>query len=310
MGNPTVTPLPESFHNAGFIVSEAPNWYSREQVALASGNKLGAGTVLGQILSGLTAAAVAVGTNTGNGTFGAITPQAAPGTQIGVYSLLMTAATTFVVTAPDGDTANGTTGVAFSALGIGFTLTAGGTPFVANEGFTLTTAAAVGKPTITTAANVGNTGNGTMGSTSTVGYAATPGVYTVNFDAATLYNVSDPTGQVIGHGTTGVAFSAGGLSFTITAGGSAFAAGDAFAITVSAGSNKYGQWNPSATDGTQIVAGVLIAAKDATSADKPAAALLRQARVNASELVWPTGANAATITAGLAGLKKIGILNS
>lgn len=310
MGNPTVTPLVESFHNAGFIVSEAPNWYSREQVTLASGNKLGAGTVLGQVLSGLTAAAAILGANTGNGTFGAITPQAAPGTQIGVYSLLMTSATAFTVTAPDGDTATGSTGVAFSALGIGFTLTAGGTPFVANDGFTLTTVAAPGKPTISTAANAGNTGNGTMGSTSTVGYAAKVGQYAVEFDSATTFVVNDPAGQLVGHGATGSAFNSGGLAFTITAGGNAFAAGDAFIITVSAGSNKYSAWNPSATDGTQTVAGVLIAAKDATSADKPAAALLRLARVNASELVWPTGANAATIAAGLAGLKAIGILNS
>lgn len=310
MGSPKVTPLVESLHDGGFIV-DCERYRSFDGITLASGaGKLKAGVVLGAILSALTAAALALGSNTGNGTFGAITPTPAPVTMVGNYVLAMTAATTFTVTAPDGTTAPGTTGVAFSALGIGFTLTAGGTAFVAGDGFSLAVTGTPGVPTLTPTANGGNTGNGTIGSTSVAGYAAKPGVYTVNFDDATHFNVSDPQGLIVGHGTTGVAYKSGGLAFTITAGGTAFVPGDAFTITVAAGSSKFKAWTPGAADGSGVVAGVLVYAKDATSADTQATALVRLATVNPSELVWPSGSNAATIAAGVAGLRTLGVLTA
>lgn len=310
MGTPQVTPLVEALHDGGFIV-DSERFRSFDGITILSGSgKVKAGTVLGQITSAVTATAAALGTNTGNGTFGTITPTPAPATMVGVYSLAMTAATTFTVTAPDGTSATGSTGVAFSALGIGFTLTAGGTAFVVGDGFSFTLTATPGVPTLASAANAGNTGNGTIGSTSVAGYAAKPGVYSVEFDDATHFIVSDPTGQEVGHGTTGVAYKSGGLGFTITAGGTAFVPADSFAITVAAGSNKYKPWDPANVDGSGVVAGVLVYAKDATSADKSATALRRLATVNPSELIWPTGSNAATIASGLAGLLALGILSA
>jgi hypothetical protein len=308
MGNPTVTPLVESLHDAGFIVSLAPGHQSIDQGTLTGGAKVLGGTVLGIVTSAVTAAAAALGTNTGNGTFGAITAQAAPETMIGAYSILFTAATAFTVTAPDGQTANGTTGVAFSALGIGFTITAGGTAFVAGDTFTVTAAATPGNPTVTSAAGGTNTGNGTLGSLTAAGYAAKAGVYAVEFDDATHFIVSDPTGAEVGHGTTGVAFKAGGLGFTITAGGTAFIPGDSFAITVAAGSGKYKPFDPANVDGSQVAAAVLMFTKDVTSVDKACSVVARGAEVNLSELVWPTGMNAASITAAVAQLKAVGIL--
>jgi hypothetical protein len=309
MGSPKVTPLVEALHDGGFIV-DCERFRSFDTITLASGaGKLKPGTVLGAIGSALTAAAAALGTNTGTGTFGTITPKAAPVTMIGVYAILFTAATTFNVTAPDGSTAPGTTGVAFSALGIGFTITAGGTAFVAGDTFTVTASATVGNPTVVSAPGT-NTGNGTLGTLTAAGYAAKPGAYAVEFDDATHFVVNDPAGQLVGHGTTGVAFSAGGLGFTITAGGTAFVPGDSFVVTVAAGSGKFKQWSPGNADGSGTVAGVLVYAKDATSADTPATALVRLATVNPGELVWPTGANAGTIAAGLAALKAIGVLSA
>lgn len=307
MGNPTYTPFQETFHNGGFLVSQAPGHQSIDQGTLTGAAKVLAGTVLGTVLSALTATAAVLGANTGNGTFGAITPQAAPATMIGVYSILFTAATAFTVTAPDGQTSTGSTGVAFSALGVGFTITAGGTAFVAGDSFTLTTTATPGNPSIASATGT-NTGNGTIGSLSVAGYAAKAGVYYVEFDDATHFIVSDPTGAEVGHGTTGVAYKAGGLAFTITAGGTAFVAGDSFAVTVAAGSGKYKPFDPANVDGSQVPSAILFATKDATSGDKPCAVVVRQCEVNASELVWPTGMNAAAITAALAQLKAIGII--
>lgn len=306
MGNPTYTPFQETFHNGGFLVSQANGHQSIDQGSLTGGVKVLAGTVLGTVTSAVTAAAAALGVNTGNGTFGAITAQASPETMIGVYNILFTAATAFTVTAPDGQTSTGSTGVAFSALGVGFTITAGGTAFVANDSFTLTTTAKPGIPLIVSAAGT-NTGNGTIGTLSVAGYAAKAGFYSVEFDDATHFIMSDPTGLEVGHGTTGVAFSAGGLSFTITAGGTAFVPGDSFVVTVAPGSGKYKPFDPANVDGSQVPSAILFATKDVTTVDKPCAVVVRQCEVNSSELVWPTGMSAAAITAALAQLKSIGI---
>ncbi|WP_175867867.1 head decoration protein [Burkholderia diffusa] len=307
MGNPTYTPFQENWHNGGFLVSQANGHQSIEQGTLTGGVKVLAGTVLGTILSALTAVAAALGTNTGNGTFGTITPQTAPATMIGTYSVLLTSATAFTVTAPDGQTETGTVGSAFSGLGIGFTITAGGTPFAAGDSFTLTTTATPGNPSIASAAGT-NTGNGTIGSLSVQGYAAKAGVYSVEFDDATHFIVSDPAGAEVGHGTTGVAFKAGGLSFMITAGGTAFVPGDSFTITVAAGSSKYKPFDPANVDGSQVPSGILFATKDVTNADKPCVVVVRNVEVNASELVWPIGISAAAITAALAQLKALTII--
>lgn len=308
MGNPKVTPLVEQLHSFGFLVSQARGRRSFEQGVLTGGKLVLAGTLLGIITAALTASAAALGTNTGNGTFGTITPQASPATQVGVYGLAMTDATHFTVTAPDGATSTGTTGVAFSALGIGFTLTAGGTPFIAGDTFAFTTVATTGTPTLTSAAGGSNTGNGTVGSTSVAGYAAMVGVYTVEFDDATHFVVSAPNGQEVGHGTTGVAFKAGGLGFTITAGGTAFLPGDSFTVTVAAGSGKLAPWDPANVDGSQVVAGILGMTKDVTTADTNAAYVARAAEVNQGELIFPAGSNPAVIAAGVAGLRAIGVI--
>lgn len=312
MGNPTVTPLVESLHDCGFIVSLANGHRSIDQITLLSGaGKVLAGTVIAAVTTGTTATSAALSTNTGNGVMGTITPNTLA-TQIGVYTLVYTSATAFTVTAPDGDSATGTNGVAFSALGIGFTMTTGGTPMVAGDGFAITTVGKVGNPTATAAANAGNTGNSTCSAVTVTGYAPMLGNYILTIiepgtDVGT-FQVEDPSGKVIGKGVVATAYKGGGLSFTLADGATDFISGDQFVITVAAGSGKYVQWNPSAVDGSQTVAGILCFTKDATSADKQATGLMRSAEVNASELIWPTGANAATITAGKAGLNAIGIV--
>jgi hypothetical protein len=311
MGNPTVTPLVEALHDGGFIVSLANGHRSFDQITLTGAVKYLAGTVLGIILAGTSATSAALGTNTGNGVFGAVTLNTVA-TQVGVYSLVYTSATAFTVTAPDGDTATGTNGVAFNALGIGFTMTTGGTPMVAGDGFTITVTGKVGNPTAASVANGGNTGNSTSSAVTCTGYAPILGNYKVTFIEPTTnlgtFSVEDPNGLEIGHGVVGTAFTGGGISFTIADGATDFVSGDQFVVTVAAGSGKWTAWNPSAVDGSQTVAGILYAAKDTTSADKAAVAVARAAEVNASELIWPTGANAATIAAGIAGLKAVGIL--
>lgn len=78
----------------------------------------------------------------------------------------------------------------------------------------------------------GNTGNGTVSAGPVVDATkALGGVYTINFTAATMFEVLDPNGNQLADGATGVAYSQAGIGFTITAGGTAFVAGDGFTIT-------------------------------------------------------------------------------
>jgi hypothetical protein len=299
-------PLYEVWHPGGFLVSQPRGHRHIDRGLIGGGVKVLPGTILGLQTTGATAAASALGTNTGNGTFGTITPVAVP-TQLGGYSVLFTAATSYTVTAPSGATANGTTGVAFSALGIGFTITAGGTAFVAGDSFALTSVAAVGKPVVTAVAGT-NTGNGTCSAVTANGYAATLGQYIVEFDSATQFVVSAPNGQEIGHGVTGTAFSAGGLGFTITAGGTAFAPADGFVITVAAGAGLWVTCTATATDGSQNAAGICFGVSDASLNNVNGAIVTRSCEVNASELLWDPSMDAASQAASLALLAVAGII--
>lgn len=168
----------------------------------------------------------------------------------------------------------------------------------------------MGKKTVGTtavAAALGtNTGNGTFGAI-TVG-AAQAGAYTVEFDDATHFIVADPTGKQVGHGTTGVAYNAGGLGFTITAGGTAFAPGDSFTVTVAAGSGLWVPCTKTATDGSQIAAGISFGLVDATLNDTPGAVVVRDCEVNTSELVWDASMDAPAKTAALAQLLALKII--
>jgi hypothetical protein len=145
----------------------------------------------------------------------------------------------------------------------------------------------------TYAATGGNTGNFTCG-TVVPAVGVKPGVYKVEFIAPTVFNVIDPSGALVAEGKTGVAFSAGGLGFTITAGATPAVAGDSATITVAANAanGQYAPYDPTANDGTETAVSILIYAVDATSAASPGVGMSRDAEVNTSELVW--GANVTT----------------
>lgn len=76
-----------------------------------------------------------------------------------------------------------------------------------------------------------NTGNGTIGSITSAAPAIT-GTYRITMTAATAFTVDDPNGFKLKNGATGVAYTAEGLTFTITAGGTPFIAGDTFTVAV------------------------------------------------------------------------------
>ncbi|HXA48342.1 MAG TPA: head decoration protein [Burkholderiaceae bacterium] len=301
------SPLYEVWHPGGFLVSQPRGHRHIDKGMITGGAKVLPGTVMGQQTTGAIAVATAIGTNAGNGTFGAITPVAVP-TQIGVYSLLFASALAFTVTGPNGATAPGTVGVAFSALGIGFTITAGGNAFGAGDTFSITTTPVVGKPTAVAAAGLGDIGNGTCSAVTTTGYAPIIGVYAVEFDDATHFVVSNPAGAEIGHGVVGTAFSGGGLNFTITAGGTPFSPADSFLITVSAGSGLWITCTSTAVDGSQNAAGICFGVSDATLNNVSGAIVTRACEVNTAELIWDPSMNAASQAVALSQLLALGII--
>jgi hypothetical protein len=259
------------------------------------------GTVMGRVTigGGTPASAVAGGSNIGNGTVGTVTAQT--GEQVGTYTVTFTGATAFNVYDPKGVlVGSGTTGAAF-ANQIGFTITAGGTAFVAGDSFTIAV------PPGAYIANSGNTGNGTCGAiTAKVG--AQVGTYYGEFTAATKFNLYDPSGKLVGEGATGTAFS-DQLGFTITAGGTAFVAGDGFTIAVQAGSGNVTPLNPSAIDGSAVAMGVVVKAQTVPAAASAAVLLVeRQAVLLSDGLIWPAGISSPQQAAALAQLAAAGII--
>lgn len=116
-----------------------------------------------------------------------------------------------------------------------------------------------------TVAGGANTGNGTIG-TVTAGVQVKLGTYRITMTAATTYNVLDPTGELVGTGSTGVAFTGLQVAFTVTAGGTPFVANDGFNLAAEpiagAGAGYYVLATGTATDGSQVPGNWAILAAD------------------------------------------------
>lgn len=105
-----------------------------------------------------------------------------------------------------------------------------------------------------------NTGTGTVG-TITVSGSAEIGTYTLRISKAASnagdFVVVNPSGNVVGNGTVAVAYSAGGLAFTLADGATDFVVGDTFTIAVT-GTVKYKRVEATATDGSQKAAAIYV----------------------------------------------------
>lgn len=162
----------------------------------------------------------------------------------------------------------------------------------------------------TSAPFAGNTGDGAMGAV-TLGDDAMPGIYKVVITEpatnAGAFVVEDPNGVIVGTGNVAAAF-AGPINFTLADGSTDFVVGDGFNITVAAGSSKVKEYNPTNTDGSGVVAGILIEAVDASAADKASVIIVRQAIAKKSGLTWFSGASAGQKAQGIAELAARGII--
>lgn len=137
-----MTVFTEGPRTAEFLISEAPGHLSRDVAAVdATGVLLKPGQVLGRRTLGAAAAEAKDG-NTGNATISAVTRGATA--QPGIYRVRFTGATAFDVLDPQGrKLASGATGAAYAGE-LGFTITVGGTPMVAGDGFDITVAEGTG----------------------------------------------------------------------------------------------------------------------------------------------------------------------
>jgi hypothetical protein len=164
--------------------------------------------------------------------------------------------------------------------------------------------------TLTAAAKPGNTGNGTIGSLSVQPPAgsnpgAMVGAYTISFTSAIAFSVFAPDGRELLPGVVGTAY-ADEIGFRITAGGTAFAAGDGFTITVPAGSG-----NLVAFDGTGAVAGIVFNRVYVPAGGTARCTIVtRDAEVNRAELQWGSvAAGSPTIQASAAAqLAAMGVI--
>lgn len=172
----------------------------------------------------------------------------------------------------------------------------------------------VGAAAAATAFSTNTAGAGAMGAI-VVGTSAKRGNYKlVVVEPATnagQFLVFWPDGTLVGEGTVGVEFVGGGLTFTL-ADATDYASGDGFTIAVTGGTEKYGAHDPTATNGFQHIAGMLLYDANANGADVDCVILARGPAiiVDAPNLVW--GANVTTDAqkaAALAALLKLGIVS-
>ena len=183
------------------------------------------------------------------------------------------------------------------------------------SGETISLGEVVGKIAIscptTGAAGGDNTGASTCTSV-TAGAKAKIGTYTLTCVAeaagAGTFTVVDPDGFSLPDATVGVAYTNEHINFSLADDGEDSNLGDVYTIEITAGSGSYVEVDSTAVDGSQNAAGIAIDDYDASEAAKDGVAIVRDAIITTSNLVWPDAATDAQKTAWLAQLADLGII--
>ncbi|MFG1461735.1 head decoration protein [Xanthobacter sp. DSM 24535] len=135
-----MTTLTETLHAGGFLLSELPDFMSREAIVIAASQTLVAGHVLGKTATdtGVTATAAPVAGNTGNSTIAMANPAVSSKAKNGKYRGVHLTATTVRWEDPNGvEIGQSTHGAAFNKE-VKFTITAGGTANVVGDAYEIT----------------------------------------------------------------------------------------------------------------------------------------------------------------------------
>lgn len=133
-------------------------------------------------------------------------------------------------------------------------------------------------------AGTGNTGNGTITGV-VLGAAIKTGSYQLVATTATKFNITSPAGDVLGVATVDAAFAHAEISLTISAGATAFKAGDSLTLNVFDAVGTYVECVRTATDGSQNPLAVLVDDADATRGPVTAGAYLA-GEFNAARLIY------------------------
>lgn len=286
-------------YNGEALAWEATS-HMREQVTVLSGQNLKAGAVLGRLGKGVGRVAIPAVVGTGNGVMSLVF--GGPDVQLGSYVVtLITAAAnggTFSVVNPSGKALpNAVVATPYRTSEINFTIADGATDFVLGDSFTVVVS--------TSTATVVGTGNGTI-SGITLGPDARPGTYRFEITAAITnggeFKLTGPDGALVdqgfivaGAGGTYVGANKRAVNFTVTEGSTDFAVGDAFNIAVfnSLNGGSVVAWDPTGSDGSDDVYGVLYASVDASLASKQGVAIVRDSVVLKGSLQWGAAVTAA-----------------
>jgi hypothetical protein len=151
--------------------------------------------------------------------------------------------------------------------------------------------------TLAAVAGGSNHGNGSVGSMS-LGNQELAGSYQIVFTGATTFNVIAPNGDELPPGVTGTAYSNAEIGFTVTAGGTAFQAGDTFTLTPGTASGNYVVATAAATDGSQNPSNWAILAENVDTTSGPVSAPIYIAGdFNAAAMTFGAGITAASAKA-------------
>lgn len=158
-------------------------------------------------------------------------------------------------------------------------------------------------------AAAGNTGNATiaMGDPA-VTDKVKDGRYKGIATDATHVAWEDPAGKKIGISTHGAAFAKGGISVTITAGGTANVVGDEFYVDVAADAEDFQHvaYDPASDE---PIAGIAIyPATTGAGETTKIAAIVRDAEANGNCIAWPDGITDAQKADATQALESLGII--
>lgn len=178
----------------------------------------------------------------------------------------------------------------------------------------------LGKITIGAKTAVGAAGTpapaaATITAAPTAGASAKVGVHTFTCviggaGTASKWQHEDPEGEFVGTATGDTEYSGGGISgLTITDAGTDPVAGEQFTVTVTmaAASGYYAIYDNTATNGTEVAAGVLAYPADNSASTQSITIIARDAEVKEDYLDWDDN-DSTGITDGTADLAAVGII--
>ena len=155
--------------------------------------------------------------------------------------------------------------------------------------------------TATAVAKAGNTGNGTASAVTVGNLASLGGTWLLVYTSATAFNVVNPSGFEVGQGVNGtntLLATDNQIGVTMTAGGTAFVAGDQVLIKVAVGNGQFVPSVPTATDGSQIPVAILADIVD-PSGGAVNAGFYQTGEFNQNAITYDAGWTVASLTAFL-----------